>query len=317
MALMNALVDIKVWIAIAIVLALALGFDSPQASNIMMIALILQMAVALDGIQFEKSDFRTYWKPIILNVVCCFGICTGFTLLTGLVFHDNQALWVGWVMLSAVPCAISVVPSSLFLKADPKCAVLSLLVIYIIALGLTPVMTHVLIGNSVSPLEVLRYILMFILIPFILTIPIKRLHLKSRPKTIFINIMMFVLVFAGLGSRQEFIFSEPTVILSLIIACIFRIFLVSTVIVLAMKKLRTKRSNGLNYVTFCYWKNSGMAASMCMSLFAATLPEAVLPCVVSLIIEAIWFALLTKYIDSMWPPSERDEERIEQEAAAA
>ena len=39
-----------------------------------------------------------------------------------------------------------------------------------------------------------------------------------------------------------------------------------------------------------------------MGLFAATMPEAVLPCVVSLIVEAVWFAILTKYIDRMWPP---------------
>ena len=297
MALLNVLEDIKVWIAVAIVLALVFGFGSPDASTIMMLALIAQMAVALDGIRFSRSDFGTYRKPILVNLVCCFGICTGFTLLTGLFFIDNQALWTGWVMLSAVPCAISVVPSALFLKADPKLAV-----IYVIAIALTPLITHTLIGNSVNPLEVLRYILMFILIPFVLTIPIKRLHLKQAPKTLFINLMMFILVFVGLGSRQEFVFSEPMIVLSLVVACMFRIFLVSTVFVLAMKKLGCDRDNSLNYVTFCYWKNSGMSASLTMGLFAATMPEAVLPCVVSLIVEAVWFAILTKYIDRMWPP---------------
>ncbi len=317
MALLEVLEDIKVWIVVAIVLALVIGFDSPDASTIMMIALIAQMAVALDGIQFSRSDFGTYRKPIVVNIVCCFGICTGFTLLTGLLFIDDSALWTGWVMLSAVPCAISVVPSALYLKADPKLAVLSLTVIYIVAIALTPLITHVLIGDSVNPLEVLRYILMFILIPFVLTVPLKRLHLKRAPKTLFINLMMFVLVFAGLGSRQEFVFGEPMVVLALVVACIFRIFLVSTVIVLAMRRMRVNRNNGLNYVTFCYWKNSGMSASLTMGLFAATMPEAVLPCVVSLIVEAIWFAILTKYIDRMWPPSERDEQRFEQEAASA
>ena len=307
MALLNVLEDIKVWIAVAIVLALVFGFGSPDASTIMMLALIAQMAVALDGIRFSRSDFGTYRKPILVNFVCCFGICTGFTLLTGLFFIDNQALWTGWVMLSAVPCAISVVPSALFLKADPKLAVLSLTVIYVIAIALTPLITHTLIGNSVNPLEVLRYILMFILIPFVLTIPIKRLHLKQAPKTLFINLMMFILVFVGLGSRQEFVFSEPMIVLSLVVACMFRIFLVSTVFVLAMKKLGCDRDNGLNYVTFCYWKNSGMSASLTMGLFAATMPEAVLPCVVSLIVEAVWFAILTKAIDRVWPPSVSDD----------
>ncbi len=315
MALLETLEDIKVWIVAAIVLALLIGFDSPDASTIMMVALIAQMAVALDGIQFSRSDFGTYKKPIVVNIVCCFGICTGFTLLTGLLFIDNTALWTGWVMLSAVPCAISVVPSALYLRADPKLAVLSLTVIYVVALAVTPLLTHVLIGDSVSPLEVLRYILMFILIPFILTIPLKRLHLKRVPKTLFINLMMFVLVFVGLGSRQEFVFGEPIVVLALVVACMFRIFLVSTVIVLAMKRMDCNRDNGLNYVTFCYWKNSGMSASLTMGLFAATMPEAVLPCVISLIVEAVWFAILTKYIDRMWPPKVSTDELLTAEAS--
>ena len=317
MPLLDVLEDIKVWIAAAIVLALIFGFGSPDASTIMMLALIAQMAVALDGIKFSRSDFGTYRTPIVLNLVCCFGICTGFTLLTGLFFIDNQALWTGWVMLSAVPCAISVVPSALFLKADPKLSVLSLIVIYIVAIGLTPFITHTLIGNSVNPLEVLRYILMFILIPFVLTIPIKRLHLKQAPKTLFINLMMFVLVFVGLGSRQEFVFSEPMVIIGLVVACIFRIFLVSTVMVYTLKKLRKNRDNSLNYVTFSYWKNSGMSASLTMGLFAATMPEAVLPCVVSLIVEVVWFAILTKYIDRMWPPAVDYDKVLTEEAEAS
>lgn len=315
MALLNVVEDIKVWIVLAIILALVLGFDSPDASTIMMLALIAQMAVALDGIRFSRSDFGDYRRPIAVNFLCCFGICTGFTLLTGLLFIDDTALWTGWIMLASVPCAISVVPSALFLKADPKLAVLSLTVIYIIAIALTPLITHVLIGDSVNPLEVLRYILMFILIPFVLTVPLKRLHLKHDFKTIFINIMMFILVFAGLGSRQEYVFGEPVVVLSLVAACILRIFMVSTILVYGMKRFGCDRDHGLNYVTFAYWKNSGMSASLTMGLFAATMPEAVLPCVVSLIVEACWFAILTKYIDRMWPPSVPDDSIDGQEAS--
>ena len=157
---------------------------------------------------------------------------------------------------------------------------------------------------------------MFILIPFVLTIPIKRLHLKQAPKTLFINVMMFVLVFVGLGSRQEFVFSEPMVVLSLVVACIIRIFVVSTALLYTMKKIGVDRTDSLNAITFSYWKNSGMSASLTMGLFAATMPEAVLPCVVSLIVEAVWFAILTKFIDRMWPPTKSNDEIIMEEVAS-
>ena len=81
--------------------------------------------------------------------------------------------------------------------------------------------------------------------------------------------------------------------------------------------IRKNRDNSLNYVTFSYWKNSGMSASLTMGLFAATMPEAVLPCVVSLIVEVVWFAILTKYIDRMWPPAVDYDKVLTEEAEAS
>ena len=60
-----------------------------------------------------------------------------------------------------------------------------------------------------------------------------------------------------------------------------------------------------------------MSASLTMGLFAATMPEAVLPCVVSLIVEAVWFAVLTKYIDRMWPPKKDADEVLMEQIAAS
>ena len=71
------------------------------------------------------------------------------------------------------------------------------------------------------------------------------------------------------------------------------------------------------FVNHGFWKNSGMSASLTMGLFAATMPEAVLPCVISLIVEAVWFAILTKYIDRMWPPKVSTDELLTAEAQSS
>lgn len=53
-----------------------------------------------------------------------------------------------------------------------------------------------------------------------------------------------------------------------------------------------------------------------MGLFASTMPEAVLPCVVSLIVEAVWFAILTKAIDKLWPNGKTNDEILAEEVAS-
>jgi len=143
---------------------------------------------------------------------------------------------------------------------------------------------------------------MFIAIPFGLSFIVKRLKLKNTHKSIFINFMMLLMVLIGLGSRRDFIFEDFGTVLWLILACIVRIFLVSFVMVYVMKRHGVRREDAMVYIPMAAWKNSGMSISMTMALFATTMPDAVLPCVVSLVMEAAWFAVMSKLVEGIWPP---------------
>lgn len=151
MALLRVLIDVKLWVAAGIILGLALGFDSPDAATILMFVLIAQMTVSLDGISFAKEDLKAYSRQSIGCIIACFGINTIVTLLTGLLFIDDTGLWYGWVMLSSVPCAVSVVVCTLTMRGDAKMSVLGLIATYVAAIALTPLITHLLIGDAVSP----------------------------------------------------------------------------------------------------------------------------------------------------------------------
>lgn len=195
MALVNVLCDVKVWILLGIAMAMCAGFDSPGASTILMLVLIAQMAVSLDGLRFRRSDLEEYDRQIAVCLLCCFGINTLLTLATGLFFIGDDHLWTGWIMLSSVPCGVSVVVASLVMKGDTRMCVLGLTAVYLCALVLTPGITTVLLGDAVNPLEVLKYIVLFIALPFGLSFGVRRLGLGSRTKSVFINIMMFRMEF--------------------------------------------------------------------------------------------------------------------------
>ncbi len=259
------------------------------------------MSVALDGIRFSGSDFSADRKQILGCVLACFGINTGMTLLIGLAFIDDSSLWTGWVMLASMPCAVSVVVSSLVMKGDTKMSVLALTVIYVIALVLTPVLTWAVLGSAVDPLEILKYIALFIVIPFALSHLVRRLKLKSEAKSVFINVMMMLMVLIGLGSRRDYIFDNLDIVLWLSVACIVRAFVVGFVMIWAMGRAGVRREDGVEYLVMGVWKNSGMSISMTMALFGAVMPEAVLPCIVSLVIESVWFAVMTKVMERAWP----------------
>jgi BASS family bile acid:Na+ symporter len=301
MALLNVLTDVKVWVVLGIVLGLAVGFDNPNSGTILMIVLMIQMTLALDGLHYQKEDFVKYRKSVLISIFCCFVVNTSLTIATGLLFIHDTALWYGWIMLAAVPCAVSLIPGSLFMHGDTKMAVLSLVAIYMLSLALSPLITKFLIGDAIEPLDILKYIILFIIIPFILTVPLGKLHLPRAPKIIGINVMMFLLVAIGLGSRRDYIFSEPGVIMWLTLASILRVFVFSIVVVYVLKKSGCRREHGVNYMVLAVWRNSSMAVSMCMVLLAAEYPEAVLPSVISLVVEAAWFAFINSSIKRLWP----------------
>lgn len=297
--------DSRPYVFLGLIAAIFIGYEVPYASTTLIIALIIQMTLSLDGMSFKGSDFKEYKNEMIWCLVASFVVNMGITLATGYFFMDDIGLWYGWVMLAIAPCAISTVTAAIYMNGDMKMSVLGLVMVYIVSIFLTPILSHVMIGDAVNPLEILKYILLFIIVPFALTIPLRRFHLKRTPKVIGINLMMFCMVFMGLGSRHDYLWEHVDSSLFLVIACVLRICVIGTLLIVIMRKARVKRENAVIYSTMMYWKNSSMMASMCMALLGATYPEASLPCVISLVVEAAWFSILTRLMSKIWPEEKR------------
>lgn len=300
MALMTILTDIKYWVAASIVVAFLVGSLGDQVPNMVIIVLMLQMIAAMAGLTFRKEDFKADAKPIMWSLVCCFGICTILTLAIGALFIPSyEELWYGWVMLAAVPAGVSVITLSLMMKGNRVMSVLALTVIYLVALVLTPLITTIFIGDAVSPLDIFKYVLLFIAVPLLVNIPLKKVKLNQNGKVIFINIMMFLLMVFSIGNNRDFIIDNLDLVVYIIAACLVRTFGVSLTMIWFMKRHGTDRDNGVVYMGFAVWKNSGLATTMCLVLLDTS--ESALPCVLSLMMESIWFAVMNGYVSKHWP----------------
>lgn len=298
---MRIVSDIKVWVLLGLVIGLALGFDSPWASDLLVVVMIVQMSLSLDGIRFERSDMPRYRRPLLRSIICFFLLATAVTLGIGLLFRWDEGLWHGWAVMACMPCAITVVTGTLYVKGDVRLAVMSLILVYILSIAFAPLLSASLVGDSVDPLEILKYILLFVAVPFLITIPLRRLHLKPRTKTVSINILMFIIVLVSLGSRREYVLGDIGVVALLILACVIRICVAFMVFALFYRHMGCRRDEGLNYTMMSFWKNSGMAITMTMALFSTAYPEAVLPAIVSTIVETAWFAVMPDVVDRVWP----------------
>jgi len=298
---MKVILDIKLWIIIGVILGFVLGFDHPDAPTMLIITLMIQMTLALQGLKFDFSDIHNYRKGVLLSVLCCFGLNTGLTLLTGLIFIDDISLWYGWVMLASVPCAISVMTMTFYMKGDMKLGMMGFTAIYVTALVLTPALTHFLMGEAASWLKVLEYVLLFVIIPVVIDIPLNRITIPPMVKIMVMNVIVMIMVFISVGFRRDYIINNPDIALLLLLANMARIFIPSFALLYILKRAGCDRERSVVYIALSTWRNSGLATTLCIIMFSTTFPDALLPAVMSLIVENIWFVIIQGTFGKIWP----------------
>ena len=299
MTLVSTLTDVRWWIVSALAVAFIIG-DTGHAPIIAMVALMLMMCVSLQGLNFRRSDISANKKEVLLGIFICYVVAGGATLLVGS-FYDHD-LWLGWVMIAAVPCAISVTSATLILKGDTKLAMITASFIYFVALAVTPIMTKALIGEAVSPIEVLKYIALFIAVPFTVSVLLRNYTLNKNVRAVSINILFFVLIFITFGANKEFILNEPKVVLWVVVGCIVRIVALSVPMEIILRWAGMKRDKRIPMVLLSLWKNSALAMAMTMVLISTT--HSVLPSALSLPLEMTWFIFMMWYYSKRCPPSD-------------
>lgn len=300
MGLTGSLSDIRYWIVAGILIGFIVGPQSIDFTMLMVIIQMVQMSISMDGLELKKGDVKHYKKEIWITFLCCYLLNTGVTILMGIPFMESHPeVWYGWALFASLPCAISVIICAMYMKGDVKLALVSVTVIYLISLALTPALSYVLIGSAVSPTEILKYIVLFIVIPFLVSLLIKRLHLKAEHKTVMINaIFMLLVLFAIVANRSAF-FEETMLVLSILALVTIRLVVITIIPLVLSRRAGVDRGRSVVYVSMAAWKNTGLCITMAMVLMPG-MRGAVLPCVLSLFAENFWFMIMVNRADKIW-----------------
>ncbi len=287
--------DLRVWILGALALSLLVGEVDIPSSELIIVALMVQMTLSMDGLSISKEMLSENRRGMLLSVLLCYGVNAGITLAVGALFlmAGHEAMWEGWVLLAAMPCAISVVTAAILTKGDLNIAVVAVTSTYVSGIALAPAMSFFLIGSAVSPLEILKYIVLFIAVPAALTIPLRRLRLDRRVKVPVINLMMALLLFLSVSPNRDYMVAYPTTVAIVLVAAGARLLALAALSRWMNKRLRTGRRSVPVYHVLCVWKNTGLSVSMCMLLLSGA-PESVIPCFVCMMVESLWFSMYTR-----------------------
>ena len=302
---MNAMamvLNVRYWILAAIVIGFIVGDIGGENDAILLIIfLMIMMCFSLTKLRFVKEDLAHYRKYVVLSVFLCSFVATLITLGVGLMYPDE--MWNGWVILACVPCAISVVSGTMFMKGDGKLIMISLSVIYFLAIILTPLFSYLLIGNAIDPLEIVKYVLLFVLIPLVVSVPLRKVGVPENANTIIINFTFFMFALIAIGRSRDFFFDDIVLALSVIGATAIRIAVVHLLFEYSMRHAGMARENRIPFSLLLIWRNSGLALAMVLLLFPGE-NMALAPASISMIFEQFYFMFMMWYYEKVVPPAE-------------
>lgn len=293
MRVSESAMDLRLWILASIVISMVVPQLDLPSSILIIVVLMIQMTLSMDGLNLSLRNLRENRRGAALSILLCYVVNTLVTLVAGMPFLGaNDDIWYGWVMLASMPCAISVVTAAILMNGSMESSVVAVTATYVSGMALTPLLSFALIGDAVNPLEILKYIVLFIVIPVILSRPLGLLHLKKTAKVPVINLMMSVMVFLSVNSNADFIWSSPGLMLSVMAVVVARVLVLHGLMRLIVWKLGVADDRKGIYLVLGVWKNTGLSVSMSMILLASA--SSAIPCFLSMIVETIWFSIVTR-----------------------
>ena len=291
---MDALMDLRIWVISVIVISLLIDTVDVPSSTLIIVVLMVQMTLSMDGLKLSLKDIKENNRDAIISVLMTYVLNTLVTLFIGALFLPvNEAIWYGWVMLASMPCAIAVVMAAVITKENLNVSFVGVTATYVVGIVVTPLLSFALIGDAVNPLEILKYLILFIVIPLILSRPLERFNLPRTVKVPIINLMMFIMIFLSVNSNRGFLIDDVTFAGLILIVAIFRVVMLSVLSHFALKAVKVPNDRRTTMMVMGVWKNTGLSVSMSMLLLAST-PESVIPCFMSMMVECIWFSIITR-----------------------
>ncbi|MFQ5838084.1 MAG: hypothetical protein ACE5HJ_04800 [Thermoplasmata archaeon] len=266
-------------------IGLTLGFTFEGMGLAAMVALASLMTFSLVDIRLGGFGEALRFTPIAL--VLNFLLHPALLLLAGILTPD--ILWQGWVIMAAVPPAISIVPFTSMLRGDLKVSVASTGLLYILSLGLTPLIALLLLGVEVSPWALISAVLVLILLPLLLSRAVASRAVRPDRVKVLRNLSFAALTFLVGAANQRVILEDPFLALYALggsAGVVIASFGLSWVLL-----LRVDLGKRISLVLFSGYKNSGLAATVALALLG---PSAVVAPTMMILFQIFWIALLAR-----------------------
>jgi BASS family bile acid:Na+ symporter len=268
------------------ILAITFGLLLPQAAQwtkvLMMPALALVMMLATINV---PNDYflkpRKILKPSLAGILMTYVILSGAILLLSALLIDDKNLWIGFVLIAAVPPAVAVIPFTAMLEGNVSSTLSGTVASYLAALLIMPLMFWIFIGTGFAdPYKLVRIMLLLIVLPLILSRLILYFNWQDRIAPVrgsLTNWGFFIVLYSIIGVNRDLIFIKPLTIIPVAGIAFATTFVLGWIIQKIGVLFNVDKENIVSLVLQGTLKNQGISGGLALALFAkeAAVPSAV------------------------------------------
>lgn len=267
---------------LAIVSGLFLPQATPWTTFLMMPALALVMTLATLNVSNDYfRNLRAIIKPSIAGIFMSYVILGGVLLLLSTLLIENRNLWIGFVLIAAVPPAVAVIPFTAILKGNVSHTLSGAVASYLAALLIMPLIFWIFIGTGFNdPYKLLRIMFLLIVFPLIVSRVILYFHWQDHLAPIrgpLTDWGFFIVLYSMIGVNRDLIFSRPLMVVPIAGIVFCSTFVLGWVIKKTCFICRIDKRDVVSLILQGTLKNQGIAGGLAIALFEkeAALPSAV------------------------------------------
>lgn len=277
----------------AITLGLLLPNPAEWTKTLMIPALAMVMTMATINVPNNHFlNLRTILKPSLVGIFMSYVILAGVILCLSTLLIKDKNLWIGFVLIAAVPPAVAVIPFTAILEGNVSYTLSGTVASYLAALLIMPLVFWLFIGTAFEdPYKLLKIMLLLIVLPLILSRLILYFNWQDKLSAVrgpLTDWGFFVVLYSMIGVNRNLIFSNPLAIIPIAAIVFSTTFILGWIIQKTCARCMVDKKNIISFVLQGTLKNQGIAGGLAIALFAkeTALPSAIYS--IFMIIYIMW-----------------------------
>ncbi len=286
---------------IAFLLGLFLGGFASMLKGFILPALVLIMSLSTTQITLtELTHAKDYIWDILFVFVINYLFLSGLILLANYLLIKDHDLYVGFVVMAAIPSAVAVLPFTYLLRGEIMVSLMGSISLYLLALVVAPLISLQLLDVArIDPVKLVAALIQMILVPFLISrllIKWKGFRHVKENTNLLVNLAFFLIIYAVIGMNRSVFLRHFDILIIVSSIAFLRTFVSGHIVDVFSRLVGTGRERRMSYVLFGSFKNLGLAAAIAIVLFNE---RAAIPAAVTIPFELLFF-IWFDYFQKRW-----------------